>query len=89
MRKTLVLIRIFSKLGHGFYWSENVLRLINNPGILRAYFRYSHVFTGEEDMNMAAALALISYFRHDPKNGVSFPLTVLPPTPKKGLLQAR
>jgi hypothetical protein len=34
-------------------------------------------------MNLAAALALISYFRHDPKNGVPFPLTVLPPQPKK------
>jgi len=64
--------------------SKNSLRPIGNPGILRANLRYSHAFTGDEDKILAAAIARTSYFRHDPKNGVPFPLTVLPPHSKKG-----
>jgi hypothetical protein len=46
--------------------------------------RYCHAFTEDEDKILAAALAYISYFRYDQKKGVSFPLTVLSPHPKKG-----
>jgi hypothetical protein len=86
MRKILVLISICYERGHHFHGSKNCLRPFGNPGILRAYFRYSHAFNGDKDTILAEALALISYFRLDPKNGVAFPLTVLLPHPKTGLL---